>query len=68
MDDGADRLLVVKGAPEDLIRLSVDYETAGGKRQALDDQGRRELLHRFEQFGEEGYRVLAVAFRDMARL
>jgi Mg2+-importing ATPase len=27
VDDGASRLLVVKGAPEDLIRLSAEYET-----------------------------------------
>ena len=30
IDNGATRLLVVKGAPEDIVRLSVEYETADG--------------------------------------
>jgi len=65
IDNGATRLLVVKGAPEDVIQLSVEYETADGVRQALDARERQRLLQLFAQFGEEGYRVLAVASRSM---
>ncbi len=63
IDDGATRLLVVKGAPEDLIQLSVEYETGDGARRPLDDRERRDLLQLFERLGEDGYRVLAVASR-----
>ena len=67
IDDGATRLLVVKGAPEDMIQLSVEYETTDGTRRTLDDRERRNLLQMFERFGEDGYRVLGVASRVMSR-
>jgi Mg2+-importing ATPase len=67
IDDGSARLLVVKGAPEDIIDLSVDYTTTGGDRLPLVEQERRRLLQRFEQLGEEGYRVLGVASRTLGR-
>jgi Mg2+-importing ATPase len=67
VDDGATRLLVVKGAPEDIIQLSVDYATSSGERKALDAAGRHELLQLFERLSEEGYRVLGVASRAMPR-
>jgi Mg2+-importing ATPase len=65
IDDGSARLLVVKGAPEDIIELSVDFATASGERRALDETERQRLLQRFERLGEEGYRALAVASRAM---
>jgi P-type Mg2+ transporter len=67
VDDGSTRMLVVKGAPEDIIDLSVEYETAGGNRHPLDDRQRKELLQRFERLGEQGYRVVGVASRVMER-
>ena len=60
---GPDRLLVVKGAPEDVIRLSTHYRTSDEKEAGLDAPARRQLLERFERLGDEGYRVLAVASR-----
>jgi P-type Mg2+ transporter len=65
IDDGTTRLLVVKGAPEDLIQLSVEYQQADGRCRPLDDQERHNLLQMFERFGEDGYRVLGVASREM---
>lgn len=64
VDDGTTRLLAVKGAPEDIIQLSVDYATSDGERRELDAEARHELLQRFERLGE-GYRVLGVAYRAM---
>ena len=58
---------MVKGAPEDIIELSVDYATASGERRALDEAERQRLLQRFEGLGEEGYRALGVASRAMPR-
>ncbi|HKZ95960.1 MAG TPA: magnesium-translocating P-type ATPase [Hyphomicrobiaceae bacterium] len=67
VDDGSTRLLVVKGAPEDVIHLSTDWETVSGSRRPIDDEARAALMRRFEQLGEQGYRVLAVASRAMDR-
>ena len=67
VDDGAVRLLVVKGAPEDIVHLSVECETENGTRRALDERQRQALLQAFERFGEDGYRVLGVAFRAMPK-
>ncbi len=67
LDDGTARLLIVKGAPEDIIRLSAEYVAAGGARRTLDDAMRATLLKQFERLGEEGYRVLGVASRAVDR-
>ena len=67
VDDGPVRLLIVKGAPEDVIRLSAAYVAADGSRRELDSQMEKALLAQFERFGEEGYRVLAVASRSVER-
>lgn len=56
------RLLIVKGAPEDIIRLSTHVAEGGGETE-LDDNRRRKLTEVFEAFGAQGYRALAVASR-----
>jgi Mg2+-importing ATPase len=68
VDDGVTRTLIVKGAPEDLIKLSTEYVGADGAVNAVDDERRRSLLKQFEQLGAEGYRVLGVASRTLERL
>lgn len=60
-----ERVLIVKGAPEDILRLSKSYEAAPGAVQPLDDMSRADLLARFERLGEDGYRVLAIASRPV---
>jgi Mg2+-importing ATPase len=67
IDDGQVRLLVVKGAPEEMIQLSVEQETANGEVHALDEAARHRLLQQFERLGEAGYRVLSVACRRISR-
>ena len=67
VDDGTNRLLIVKGAPEDLISLSAAIAQSDGTERPLDDGDRRRLLVRYEQFGDQGLRVLAVATRAMER-
>jgi Mg2+-importing ATPase len=67
IDDGVTRLLVVKGAPEDIIKLSVDYETGDGKRLPLGSDAREKLAQGFKRLGEQGYRVLGVASRSLGR-
>ena len=63
--DGA-RLLIVKGAPEDILRVSVGCEMAGGGTAPLDAASRAEITRRFDAFGAEGLRVLALATRHVA--
>lgn len=63
--DGTERLLVVKGAPEDVLRQSINYDAGDGGIRPLDPAARARMLDMFTQLGEQGLRVLAVAFRAM---
>jgi P-type Mg2+ transporter len=62
---GAERLLVVKGAPEDVLRLSTHWEDAAGKEQPLDAATLAALNALFEKLGADGMRVLAIASKTM---
>jgi P-type Mg2+ transporter len=57
------RLLVVKGAPEDILRLSTSVETAEAAPLSLDGDGRAALRARFDQLSAEGLRTLAIGTR-----
>lgn len=64
LDDGAKRMLVVKGAPEDVLRLSVAYEAEDGLGgRPLDDAARASINGQFEELSKEGFRVLGIAVR-----
>jgi Mg2+-importing ATPase len=61
-----ERLLVVKGAPEDVVRLSVEYEDGSPERlRPLDDASRAAAIGEFERLSRDGFRVLAVAWRKV---
>ncbi|HSN21202.1 MAG TPA: HAD-IC family P-type ATPase, partial [Usitatibacter sp.] len=64
---GARRLLVVKGAPEEMLRLCSQYAGAAGATRACDEEARKRALERLEALGTEGLRVLAVAHRELDR-
>jgi len=66
LDNGTTRLLVVKGAPEDILRLSVNYE-AGGEADIhpLDDAVRVNINAQFEALSKEGFRVLGIALKKV---
>jgi P-type Mg2+ transporter len=59
------RILVVKGAPEDVLRLSSHYEEPGRDPQLLDAATMARALALFESLGAEGFRVLGVAWREV---
>jgi Mg2+-importing ATPase len=65
-DDGTARFLVVKGAPEEILRLSVDFED-DSVRVPLDGTARARLQRRLDALGDEGFRVLGVATKEVAR-
>jgi Mg2+-importing ATPase len=66
LENGTSRMLVVKGAPEDVLRLSVSYEADGenGLR-PLDDAARGTINGHFEALSKEGFRVLGIASRQV---
>jgi P-type Mg2+ transporter len=66
LENGTTRLLVVKGAPEDILRLSVRYE-AGGEAglHLLDEPARTSVNAQFEGLSREGFRVLGIASRQV---
>ncbi len=57
------RRLIVKGAPEDILRLSDSYEMATGDERPLDDETRKAFTQTFEGLGAQGYRALGIASR-----
>ncbi len=67
-DDGARRLLVHKGAFEDVLRHCTRYEAEGPDHLLpLDEAARRDIVAVFEALGRDGFRVLGVAWRETPR-
>ena len=56
------RLLIVKGAPEDILRLSVAVESGAGA-QTLDNEARSRIAALFDDCSARGQRLVAVASR-----
>jgi Mg2+-importing ATPase len=63
VERGAERRLIVKGAPEDLLRLSGHYEGADGKVLPLDHETRRCFEATLDGLGDQGFRALGIASR-----
>jgi Mg2+-importing ATPase len=59
---GAHRL-IVKGAPEDLLRLCEHFEEADGTVLPLDQATRKQFAATLDGLGAEGYRALSIASR-----
>jgi Mg2+-importing ATPase len=59
------RVLVVKGAPEDVLKLSNRYELSGESDTLPLDAAALARAHaQFHTLSEEGFRVLGIAWRD----
>jgi Mg2+-importing ATPase len=64
IDNGQYRLLAIKGAPEDILRLSTSYEENGEENlQPLDESVRARIQELYEELGRDGFRVLGIAWR-----
>ena len=57
----AKRRLIVKGAPEDLLRLSGRYEGADGEELPLDADTRKAFEATLDGLGAQGFRALGIA-------
>ncbi len=67
VDNHQSRLLVVKGAPEDILDLCTTYEAAGPDQlQSLDDRIKQQIMTQLRTLGREGFRVLAIAWRHVS--
>jgi Mg2+-importing ATPase len=64
-EGGGRRLIVVKGAPEDVLRRAARYEQKGSPPRLIDAEARKTAEATFNALGVEGYRVLAVAWRQV---
>jgi Mg2+-importing ATPase len=66
LDNGTTRMLVVKGAPEDILRLSESYQAEGeADSRSLDEAKRTMINGQFETLSKEGFRVLGIASRQV---
>lgn len=57
--------LIVKGAPEDVLKLSSHYQTSGEAVLDIDYAARNCANETIAQLGKDGYRLLGVAWRDV---
>lgn len=65
VERGGARRLVVKGAPEDMVRLCTHYQDSADAAVALDDATRARINTLFDSLGEEGFRALGIAWREV---
>jgi Mg2+-importing ATPase len=64
-DNGKKRMLVVKGAPEDILRLCTSYEgDSETDLHPFDDAAMASVRALFDSLGKEGFRVLGIAWRE----
>ena len=66
VEHGGSRLLITKGAPEDVIKLATRYEDPGKPGLLpLDEAARARAAKVFEGFSADGFRALGVAWRAL---
>jgi Mg2+-importing ATPase len=67
IEKGQARILVVKGAPEDILRLSTQYEgETENDLRPLDEATRAAIRGLYESLGRDGFRVLGIAWHPAA--
>ncbi|MGO9769291.1 MAG: magnesium-translocating P-type ATPase [Roseiarcus sp.] len=59
------RLLIVKGAPEDILGHAASYEQKDAPPRPFDAEARKTAQATFAALGADGYRVLGVAWREV---
>jgi len=59
------RMLAVKGAPEDILRLCTRFEAETGIPALLDDPVRARVHAQYDALSQEGFRVLGIAWHPM---
>jgi Mg2+-importing ATPase len=68
LDNGSTRLLVVKGAPDDIVGLCAACEDGGAECRRPTDEAVVKRLHaQYHGLEREGFRVLGIAWREVPR-
>lgn len=62
--DGDKRILITKGAPEGILERSQSYDCAG-RVAPFTQETQRQCRKTFDDLSAQGFRVLAVAYREM---
>ncbi len=65
VEGGGRHLIIVKGAPEDILGHAAHYEQQGAPPRPLDAAARKTAEATFNGLGADGYRVLGVAWREV---
>lgn len=63
LERNGERTLIIKGAPEDVLRLSAHVETPGGEVRPLTEADRARIQARFKKLSAGGLRLLGIASR-----
>ncbi len=64
VDDGTERMLVVKGAPEDVLQVCAQWAAGEDSRvEPLDDAARATVQGTHDALAVQGFRLLGVAYR-----
>jgi Mg2+-importing ATPase len=66
VDEGGKRLFITKGAPEAIYGICASY-LHDGQSQAFDARFRTQAETEFVRLSQEGYKVLAVCYREAAK-
>jgi Mg2+-importing ATPase len=66
VDDGHERILVTKGAPEEILSICTSIER-GGKTDILSAGDRESVIALYREKSREGFRTLAVCARKVSR-
>ena len=67
VDQGEKRLLVVKGSPEDILKLSTQYAVGEAQgAQPLDEKALVSIQALHDSLEREGFKVLGIAWRPVA--
>jgi len=62
VEDGGERLMITKGAPESVLSCCTQYET-GGRLLPLDEAAKSSCDATWRNLSQQGYRMLAMAFK-----
>ena len=63
LNRAGERRLIVKGSPEDVLRLCATYENSGAL-VPLDEDAHARIQALFEALSRDGFRVLGIAWRE----
>ena len=66
VDEAAKRLLITKGAPEAVFPICTTY-LHGGVSHDFDDAFRQQATAEFSRLSQEGYKALAVCYREVSK-